>query len=184
MNQKTFENKIKPILNYIGLIGAILTSVAYVFVVIVLIFGFSVKSVVQSIIFAAVNAIVGLIIMMFLKIQGISFAKELPENKEIIDIYNKRKPKHKHQHIKYYWIKSTIKDVLSKGVSIAATSAGLIYIVIEGSQDYNLLLLSAVNLILFVCFGLMSLVDAYENYNQNHIPYIRELIEKENKHVE
>lgn len=181
MKQELFETKIKPLLNYIGFIGAILTSTAYIFVVIVLIFGFSARSIPQTLIFAGVNAVVGLIIMMFLKLQGVAFAKEIPANKEVLDRYNLKKPKTKYHNIKYFWITSTIKDVVFKAIGVAITSTGLIYIVIEGSQDYNLLLLSAVNLILFICFGLMSLVNAYDYYNDNHIPYIKELLKEREK---
>ena len=178
MRQEIFETRIKPLLNYIGLIGAILTSIAYIFVVIVLIFGFHVRSLPQTITFAVVNAIVGLIIMTFLKVQGIAFAKLIPENKKIMDEYNLKKPKSPHHDIKHYWVVSTLKDILFKAFSIGLTSTGLIYIVIEGSQDYNLLLLSAVNLIMFICFGMMSLVSAYDFYNDNHIPYIKEKLEE------
>ena len=181
MKQELFETKIKPLLNYIGFIGAILTSIAYIFVVIVLIFGFRARSIPQTLIFAGVNAVVGLIIMMFLKLQGVAFAKEIPANKEVLDRYNLKKPKTKNHNIKYFWITSTIKDVVFKAIGVALTSTGLIYIVIEGSQDYNLLLLSAVNLILFICFGLMSLVNAYDYYNDNHIPYIKELLKEREK---
>ena len=84
MKKDIFENKIKPILTYIGIIGATLTSVAYIILMFVLIKGFKYEQTVQTIVFAVVNAAVGLIIANFLKYQGISFAKELPENQDII----------------------------------------------------------------------------------------------------
>ena len=59
-----------------------------------------------------------------------------------------------------------------KGISIIVTTLGAVYIVIQGSQDYTLLLLAVVNLIMFICFGLLSLVNAYDFYNEQHIPYI------------
>lgn len=177
MNRKTFEEKIKPILTYIGTIGAILAGVMYMIVVFVLIFGFEAKSITQSIIFASVNAVIGLIIMFFLKVQGVSFAKELPENQEILKEYNKEKPKKKSHSINYFWVSSTLKDVILKGLSVGLATMGIVYIVIEGSQDYNLLLLALANLILFACFGLLSLSSAYDFYNENHIPYIQEQIQ-------
>lgn len=183
--KSVFESKIKPLLQYIGTIGAILMSIAYIVVVLVLVVGFKVKSMEQSLVFAAVNAVVGLIIMQFLKIQGIDFAKALPENQEILSKFYTSRKKNKYYSIKYYWTTSLIKDVIVKGVSIAVTSAGLIYIVIEGSSDYNLLLLAIVNLIMFICFGFLSMTSAYDFFNEKHMPWIEDqLLELEKKKKE
>ena len=56
---------------------------------------------------------------------------------------------------------------------------GVIYIVIQGCNDYNLLLLALVNLVMFICFGLLALNKAYDFYNDRHIPYIIDQINKE-----
>ena len=172
-----FEKRIQPILQYVGVIGAILMSIMYIIIVVILIIGFKAQSIQNTIVFAVINAIVGLMIMQFLKIQGISFAKNLPENIEIIKQYYNTKTKDKKiQSIKYYWTSSLIKDFISKGLSIAFTTAGIIYIVIVGSNDYTLLLLALANLILFICFGLLALNNAYEFYNNKHVPYMQEMI--------
>ena len=178
MDRKSFfEKKIQPILQYIGVIGATLMSIMYIITVVILIIGFKAQSIQNTLVFAIINAIVGLIIMQFLKIQGISFAKNLPENIEIVKQYYNTKTKDKKiQSIKYYWISSLIKDFISKGLSVAFTTAGIIYIVIVGSNDYTLLLLALVNLILFICFGLLALNNAYEFYNNKHVPYMQEMI--------
>lgn len=181
-----FEKHIKPILSYIGFIGSILMVLVYIVIVLIMIFGFKAgKSLKQSIIFASVNAVVGLIIMQFLKIQGVDFAKQIPENKEITDKYYTTDTKDKKfKSMTHFWWTSVLKDVIVKGISIIVSTVGLIYIVIEGSQDYNLLLLALVNLIMFICFGLLSLVKAYDFYNQSHIPYIvKQLKIKEEKDV-
>lgn len=57
---------------------------------------------------------------------------------------------------------------------MGATTVGVIYLVIQGSNDYNLLFLAVVNLLMFVCFGFISLVNAYDFYNNKHVPYMRE----------
>ena len=181
MTQTFFERKIKPILLYVGTIGAIMMSIGYIVLMFVLVLGFkSTTSLTSSIMFALVNAIVGFIIMQFLKIQGIDFAKQLPNNLQLIEEYNRliaKKPKKKKHHtLKYFWTKSIIGDALGKALMTAISTAGIIYIVIEGSNDYNMILLSVVNLILFACFGLISLVRAYEFYNEQYIPYIGEQI--------
>lgn len=176
--QTFFEKKIRPVLLYVGTIGAGLMVIAYIAVVLVMIFGFEVKSFSQSLIFAAVNGVVGFVIMQLLKIQGVDFAKNLKENKSILtEWYNLNNPKIKQfKSIKSYWISSIIKDVLGKVITIVFTSCALIYIVIEGSNDYSMLLLAVVNLIMFVCFGLLSLVAAYDFFNNEHIPYLNQLI--------
>lgn len=170
MTQTFFERKIKPILLYVGTIGAIMMSIGYIVLMFVLVLGFKASTnLTQSAVFAGINAIVGFIIMQFLKIQGIDFAKQLPNNIELMTKYNlliARKPKKpKHHTLKYFWTKSVIGDALGKALMMAITTAGIIYIVIEGSNDYNMILLSVVNLILFACFGMISLVRAYEFYN-------------------
>ena len=178
MDRKSFfEKKIQPILQYIGVIGATLMSIMYIITVVILIIGFKAQSIQNTLVFAIINALVGLIIMQFLKIQGISFAKNLPENIEIVKQYYNTKTKDKKiQSIKYYWTSSLIKDFISKGLSIAFTTAGIIYIVIVGSNDYTLLLLALANLILFIFFGLLALNNAYEFYNNKHVPYMQEMI--------
>lgn len=173
-----FEKKIKPILQYIGAIGAVLMSIMYIVCVVILIVGFKAQTILNVTIFAIVNALVGLIIMQFLKIQGISFAKNIPENKEILDKYYSTKTKDKkYRSINFYWATSLTKDILLRGLSVIASSIGLIYIVIQGCNDYTLLLLALVNLVMFICFGLLALNQAYEFYNNRHIPYILHQLE-------
>lgn len=180
MNRKltVFEEKILPILNYVGAIGAAIMCIAYVVVVFMLINGFQQEQVLNTTIFACVNAAVGFVIMQFLKYQGISFAQMIPENKEILELYFKTKTKDKKTHsLGFFWTTSVIKDVIIKCATLAATSIGVIYIVIKGSNDYNLLLLAAVNLLMFICFGFLSLVKAYNYFNQTYIEYIKERLE-------
>lgn len=186
MNQTFFEKKIKPILLYVGTIGAILMSIGYIILMFVLVLGFNAQSnMTQSIVFAVVNAVVGFVIMQFLKIQGVDFAKNLPDNIEIMKQWNRKKKKEKKHHsMKYFWTKTVIGDVLGKALTVGITTAGIIYIVIEGSQDYNMLLLSVVNLLMFACFGLISLVKAYEFYNNEYIPFIQDSIIKRDSELQ
>ena len=95
ISKNKFEEKIKPLLGYVGLIGAIIMAIAYIIIVMVLIRGFKVEELLQTTVFACVNAAVGFIIMQFLKVQGVAFAKMIPENKEIIEKYYKTKTKDK-----------------------------------------------------------------------------------------
>ena len=174
-----FEKRIKPILQYIGAIGAILMSIMYIVIVVVLIVGFKAHNLQQTIVFAIVTAVLGLIIMQFLKIQGISFAKNLPENIKIqTEYYNTLTRDKKIRSISYYLKVSTIKDIIFRGISVIFSTAIVVYIVIQGSNDYALLLLAAANLIMFTCFGLLALNSAYEFYNNYHVPYMIDQINK------
>ena len=179
IEKTTLEKKILPILNYVGIIGACIMVIAYNIAVFVLIRGFQAEALLQTTIFGCVNAATGFVIMQFLKIQGVSFAKMLPENEELIKRYYQTKTKDKKVHsITYFWTTSVIKDIIVKCLTLAGTTIGLIYIVIQGSNDYNLLFLAIVNLLMFVCFGFISLVNAYDFYNNNHVPYMKEQLEK------
>lgn len=175
MKKDVFEEKIKPILTYIGAIGAGLTSIAYIILIVVLIKGFQFRQPTQTIVFAVANAAVGMIVASFLKYQGVSFAKGLPENQSIIEDYYKSHTRDKKNHsIQWFWFVTTIKDVIFKGVTIALSTLGLVYIVIVGSNDWSLMLMAIVNLVLFVCFGLLALNQAYEYYNNVYVNYMRE----------
>ena len=167
------QEKLINLLKYIGIMGASICSFAYIIVVIVLIQGFKYEQTAQTIIFAIVNAIVGFIIMQFLKVQGEQFAKNKAENKPIIEEYYNSKTKDKKLHsMKYYWITSVVKDIFTKVVTVFISTVGIVYIVVVGSNDWNLLMLAFVNLLLFICFGLLSLNNAYEFFNNRHIPYM------------
>lgn len=175
-----FEKKIKPILLYVGTIGAILMAVAYIILMLILILGFQVRAnFIETIVFSVITAAMGFIIMQFLKVQGIDFAKNLPNNVETLKKYNQKKPKKKHYHsLTAYWITTICIDIITKVATVAIATAGIIYIVYAGSQNYTLLLLAGVNLIMFACFGLISLVSAYDFFNDSYIPYIIETGEK------
>lgn len=186
MDTKKFEEKIKPLLTYVGTIGAVLMAIAYVAIVFIMVFGFYVdQSFSQTLGFAIVNAVIGLIIMQLLKVQGIDLAKNLDTNQEILKEYQNTKTKDKINHsISYFWITSLLKDFLLKALGIAVTTMGIIYVVIQGSNNYSLLLLAIVNLIMFACFGLLNLVKAYDFFNEQHIPYIVETLNNEKQKKE
>lgn len=174
-----FKSKLKPLLNYIGSIGAVLSSIAYIILIFVLIRGFQFQQVKQALIFSCVNAIVGIIICNFLRIQGVQFGKM--ENKDIVERYYNTNTKDKKPHsMTYFWVKHIILDVLIKGLSIVILTTGLIYIVIVGSKDYNMLLLAIVNLIMFICFGFLAMNGAYEYFNNSFVPYMNNKLKENN----
>lgn len=176
-----FEKRVKPLLQYVGVIGATLSAIAYIIFVVVLIWGFKVTiDSAKQLLFPLVNAVMGFIIMQMLKYQGIAFAKQ--ENLELIEKFYKRDKQKKLHTISYYWVTSVIKDIFIKCLVFAASTGAVIYIAIEGTKDYNLLLLAVVNLIMFVCFGLLSLNSAYEAYKNNQVPYMINKLKETNNY--
>jgi hypothetical protein len=177
-----FEKKLKPILLWMGTIVSIIMSIAYIIIVFVLVEGFKAKALLQTTVFSIITAVVGFCIMQMLKIQGQMFAKNNEENQKIINDYtqlilNKATEKQKKKmSIKSYWITSTIIDFIIKCGTLIITSVGMVYIMIEGSKDYSLLLLALVNLLMFAGFGLISLVKTYDFYNDQYVPYMKDKI--------
>lgn len=179
VDNNTFEKKVRPILQYVGTIGAIICSIAYIILVIVMITGFQYQNTTTTVLFAIVNAIVGLLIANLLRYQGISFAENLEANKAVKQEYYSLHTKDKKNHsLTYFWITHIIKDILTKGLTVCITTMGLIYIVIVGSNDWNLMLMAIVNLLLFICFGLLALDKSYDYYNTIYYNYMKEKIEE------
>lgn len=175
MDQNLFERKLKPILLYMGTIVSGIMGIAYIIVVFVLIEGFKAEKLLNTTIFSIITAAIGFCIMQMLKIQGQTFAKNLTKNKKIVEAYSRRKNANnprKYKSMKHYWITSILVDTLVKCLTLTVTSVGMVYIMIEGSGDYSLLLLAAVNLLMFAGFGLISLCKAYDFYNEEYIPYM------------
>lgn len=177
-----FEKRIKPLLQYVGAIGAAIMSIMYMIIIVILIVGFESHDLKNTTIFSIINAVVGLIIMQFLKIQGISFAKNLPENQKLIkDYYGSITHDKRLRNINSFLLWSTIKDIVLKGTGLIISSVGIIYIVIQGSHDYTMLLLAVVNLLMFISFGILSMNGSYEFYNNYHVPYMKHQLENKNK---
>ena len=180
MDQQFIENKLKPVLMYMGLIVSGIMSVAYIIIVFVLIKGFKVEAVLNTTIFSIVTSAIGFCIMQMLKIQGQTFAKNLEKNKPIVEAYSKRlstkKNKRKYRSMNYYMIKTGISDIVSKCFSFGFASVGMVYVMIEGSGDYSLLLLALVNLLMFAGYGLINLCKAYDFYNEEYVPYMLDKI--------
>lgn len=178
MNE-TYKKKIAPVLNYVGAIGAAITSIMYIIIVIVMIVGMQAKNFMSVIEFAAVNAVIGFVIMQFLKIQGQSFAKNSEENKGLTELYYNTKTKDKKLHsMKYYWITSVIKDIGSKVVTVTISSVGITFIAIEGMHDYSYLMLAISNLFMFISFGLLKMNEAYDYFNNMQVPYMKERLKE------
>lgn len=183
MDRNKLENSILPILNFVGLIGAVITCIAYIALVIILIMGFNgSKSTSQTALFSLVNAVVGFAISQMLKLQGVIFAREIPENKTLLALYMSTPSKTRKLHsLNYFWVTSIIKDIATKAVTITVSTFAVIYVAIEGTKDLTLIWLALVNLLLFICFGLLALVNAYNKYNGEYMAYIQQELDKTDK---
>lgn len=177
------SDKIKNFLIYTGLFASIISAIAYLIVTYVLVVGFSTQLELQKqILFAVLGASTGLMITFFLRSQGVAFAKREDESKKIMAEYyeaiNKKKTVKQLHTITYFMIWSTIKDIFSKGLSIALTTSFLMYIFMEGNGNFALFGLAVANIFMFAGFGMMALSKAYDKYLDEHIPVIKAITEK------
>ena len=182
-NSDILTSNIRRILLYSGFIGAIISAVSYLVATIVMIKGVSSDLNMQNqILFSALGAIIGLLISFLLRSQGVSYAKQNPEIKDIMSHYiievNKNQSEKKAHLIGWYMFWATIRDIFIKGVSVGLSTFLIVYIFVEGSGNWALLWLAISNIGLFTGFGLVSLSKMYENYIEKHIPSVISRTEK------
>ena len=182
----SMTSKIKSLLLWVGTAGAIISAVAYIATILVLVVGFEKQMELNQIITIAVlGAVAGLSITVMLRSQGVAFAKAEPGSKEIMKEYYKSINRHKKRKslhtIKWHVTWSTIKDIVFKASSVAASTFFAIYIFIDGSGDFGLLGLAAANLSMFTCFGILSMSKAYDYYLEEHLEAIKELTKQNNE---
>lgn len=170
------------ILNNIGIGLAVIAGIAYIIIVFVLIEGFEAKAETDVLtVFVVLGAVAGVLISLSLRSQGIQHAKQTEIAKRLNDELRDLKGKSEKTFILPMWLWFTfnfIKDVIFKGVSSALTIYFTVSIMYEGIKDYTYLWLAAVNLVMFVGFGLMGLSGGYDRYMNYQIPYLQQKIEK------
>lgn len=179
MHEKSHEALMK-LLNNIGVIGAILAGVVDIILVIVFVFGIEFQQdTMSTVVYAITNAFVGVMINVLLRYQGQKYAEV--ENEEIRKKYYREKIKRNEKHLtllQYNIINGAI-DVIMKGASAAFAVAGYIYIAVKGSRNYIQILITLATLILFGCFGLISMNKSYCRYYDVQIPYMELYISKQ-----
>lgn len=183
LQAKSHEALLK-LLNNIGIVGAALAAVADIIFVIIMVVGVNVQADIKSIIiFAVVNALVGLMINILLRYQGQKYAEV--ENKELCEkYYNKRARERKYLSMAKWTTIQAVKDFIIKGCTTAFSIFGVIYITINGSKNPIQLLLTLATLVLFVCFGLISMNSSYSRFYNIEIPHMKLEIEKREKKTE
>jgi hypothetical protein len=177
------NDKVKKFLEYTGIAGSIISALAYITATLVIVWGFETRlEMEKQILFSLLGAFTGLMITFFLRGQGVSFAKREETSQQVMKVYyekiNKKKTIKQLHTIKYYLITQTIMDFFFKGVSVALSTYFLLYIFMEGNGDMSLVFLAIANILMFSCFGLVALSKAYDKYQDEHIPAIREIILK------
>lgn len=165
---------------WIGTICALIALFAYIIIVTVMVVGFSGSANwTADLVFAIVNAAVGVIISQFLKLQGIAFAKSEPDNKLWLDRWTKRRTKErKYKSINYFWVKTLALDIVFKGVGITLLTISVVYIFVEASNDAMKILMAVFNIIMFCGFGLVSMAAAYNWVREEHVEWIKVQIEQ------
>ena len=184
MNMTKEKNeKLINILLYTGIYAAVISGFAYMLVTFVIVQGFETAiDRDKQILFSLLGAAFGMMITFLLRNQGISLAKQLPESektmKEYHEALNKTKSIKKLRTIKFYMLFNTIKDLFTKLLTISVSTYFVLYVFMEGNGDYSLFLLALSNLCMFAGFGLIALAKTYNFYIEEHIPAIKEIINK------
>lgn len=173
MQKKSHEALLK-VLNNIGIIGASIAAALDIIVSVILFVGIDIKEDMKSaIIFAVVNALIGVLINVLLRYQGQKYAEV--ENKELCDAFYDKRIKTEKRHISMgtWQALQIVKDFIMKGCTTTFTIAGSIYIVIEGSHNPVQLLITLATLVMFACFGLISMNSAYCRFYNIQVPYMK-----------
>lgn len=160
------------LLNNIGIVGAILAAITDIVFVLIMVLGVNIDiEFTAMIIFAAVNAFIGILINILLRYQGKKYAEM--ENEELCKkFYNKQAKEKKRLTIGKWMIVKTVEDIIIKGATTAFSIFGIIYISIQGSKNPIQILITLATLILFACFGLISMNIAYERFYNVQVPYM------------
>lgn len=176
LQTKSHEALLK-LLNNIGIVGAVLAAVADIVFVIIMVVGVDIKANLTSVIlFAVINALVGILINFLLRYQGKKYAET--ENDELCKKFYNKKIKEKRYISMGTWMTlHTIKDFIIKGCTTAFSIFGIVYISIQGSKNPIQILMTFATLILFACFGLMSMNSAYVRFYNIQVPYMKLQIE-------
>lgn len=181
-NKKEFYEKIKNALTYTGVILAVVAAIAYLILVYVIIYGFSVEySQDQLIGFIVLGAVVGILMNIAMRIQGIDFAKLTPVAKKTLKELTDSIGKSDEVKMRPMWVmftNSIIKDIVIKGGVIGLTLYYTIDISYSGLGEEKYFLLAISNIVLYFGLGLISMSKAYDYYLESHIPFMQQKIKK------
>lgn len=157
-----------------------LAAVADLIFVIIMVMGVDVKANMNAIIiFAVVNALIGILINVLLRYQGQKYGET--ENEDLCKaFYNKQIKEKKYMSMTLWMTLKTVQDVIIKGVTTCFSIFGILYITIVGSKSPVQILITLASLVLFACFGLIGMNSAYCRFYNIQIPYMQMKIEERN----
>lgn len=181
-SKKQLYERVKDILTYTGVILAAVAAIAYLILVYIIIYGFEVDySRNQLIVFIVLGAVVGLLINIAMRIQGIDFAKITPTAKVVLKELTDSLGQSDKVKIRPMWVmflSQTLKDIVIKGGAIGFTIYYTIDISYSGLGEEKYFLLALANIVLYFGIGLISMSRAYDYYLESHIPYMKQKIKK------
>lgn len=179
--QKKSHEALLKLLNNIGIVGAVLTALADIILVVIMVVGLDIKIDMKTmIIFACISALSGLMINNLLRYQGKHYA-ELENDELCKKFYNKKVREKKHLTIEKWMAVQGVKDFLIKGCTTAFSIFGAIYITIQGSKNAVQILIAFATLIMFACFGLVAMNSAYCRFYNIQVPYMKKTLEEREK---
>lgn len=176
MNESEKRFDFRNLFQYMGFVGAGISALTYLIVIAIMINGFDKH--IQSdkmIIFSLLGGAFGLVITIFLRTQGMEFAKRTPEAQAVL-INFKKETKITRRSITYHLTKSIIFDIISKVGGVVISTMFVLNVFIEGMQDARYFYLAIANVLMFISFGFIGLVKTYDVYLEDHIPYLEQKI--------
>ena len=167
-----------------GILSIVVGLIYFAFTV-VMVFGIPENNMdrLQNIVFAVIGAFIGVSMMFLSRLQGKTLGEKTDEammvNKEYNRLLNKTKPTKKLKSFGSYMLRSTLMDIVTKGVIIASSAYGIMeYIYMIGTGDVLLIGQALANLAMFTLFSLKAMLDAYNRYTTEHIEVIKIRIER------
>lgn len=174
-----FEKTIKPIFTWVGTICAVLLFIVYIISGIILMNGVDQPLGTQQVImYAILNGVMTLLILISLAFQGQDFAKSLPWVKKIQEELNNLKPKKqkKIHSMAFYWCTEIPKKVILKGGWAWFSTLAVTTIFIQGNGDMSLIWMILMNGIMAFGTGLLACSKTYDYYINNQVPLMQKQI--------
>lgn len=184
-NKTRLTEKIRMLTEKIMFVAAGGVLIFYLAAVLLFITGIGIKKDAYGTLigYSVLSAIVTIIAKSLFDEQGIREASKLPENKAVSDHYkkllNKRIVKEKKlKTIGKIMLKRRINDILFKGIGLAVSMSGMLYIAIDGSGQWGLIAPTLGTICLTIALGMKGYVDSYDEYCNDHIPALKEKIDR------
>ena len=174
-NQKKFYDTLTKTLNNIGVIVAIIAIVCYFVFLFIYINGmhadFDLR---RTLILTAITAGLGIMVSVSMRMQGIKWAEQLPENKAILDKFDKSKAAKevKYHGNLYYWLTRLPLLIFGKVGTCILSVLGVVYYIMQGTKDWSLMLVGLGNVCLMVATSLWACAGSYNFYNKQTIKKI------------